>query len=143
MRRNFGRWNILPPEGSLLCEREKESSNNIFLHCNVVNKIWAIVMRWLEFSFNTPPNLFMHWECWSKEGTNKRFQRGLWIIWHATIQVIWQSRNNVIFQNEVIDLEAIMEDIKVLSWQWSLSRLEIPTCLYYEWTWNPNDCLLR
>lgn len=30
---------------------------------------------------------------------------------------------------------------KVLSWQWSLSRLKIATCLFYEWCWNPRFCL--
>ena len=127
-----------------VCEREEESSNHLFLQCNVVNKIWTMLARWLKFSFITPPNLSVHWECWSKEGTNKRTQRGLWIIWHATIWVIWQSKNHVIFQNEVIDAEAIMEDIKVLSQQCKLSTLEIPTCLYYEWTWRGSHlCSLK
>jgi hypothetical protein len=31
----------------------------------------------------------------------------------------------------------------VLSWKWSLSRLKLAPCLYYEWCWNPGDCLLR
>jgi len=40
-------------------------------------------------------------------------------------------------------MEDIVEEIKVLSWRWSLSMLNFLTYLYYEWCWNPKDCLLR
>jgi len=29
----------------------------------------------------------------------------------------------------------------MLLWKWSLSRLKIQPCLYYEWRWNPRWCL--
>jgi len=34
----------------------------------------------------------------------------------------------------VREVEDIMEEVKVISWRWSLTRLEnkIPTCLFYE-----------
>ncbi len=76
-KRNLARRNILPldiPTLCVLCAREEESSKHLFLHCNVTNNIWAKVMEWLEFSFITPPNLFIHWERWSKEGKNKKIR---------------------------------------------------------------------
>lgn len=27
----------------------------------------------------------------------------------------------------------------MLSWQWSLQRLKIPSCLFYEWSWDSRD----
>lgn len=45
-------------------------------------------------------------------------------------------------KKEPIDVESIVEDIKV-SWRWCWTKLEILTCLYHEWSWNPNECLLR
>jgi hypothetical protein len=38
---------------------------------------------------------------------------------------------------------ALVEEIKVVSWTWSLARLKLNTCLYYEWVWDPGECLLR
>ena len=37
----------------------------------------------------------------------------------------------------------LVEDIKVLSWRWCLTRLKILSCLFYEWSWNPRKCLAR
>lgn len=82
-RRNLERRNCLPPEVSplcVLCGRVEESANHLFLHCYFANMVWARVMCWLDFSFITPPNLFVHWACWSIEGSNKRIGKGLLII---------------------------------------------------------------
>jgi len=144
-RRNLARQNCLPSEAPtvcVLCGRAEESSKHLFLHCNVTNYVWRKVKRWLDFSFITP-NLFVHWECWSMEGRNKRIGKGLWLIWHTTIWVIWPSRNHMIFQNEAKEIDDLVEEIMVISWRRSLSRLNISTCLYYERSWEPQECLTR
>jgi len=145
-RSNLSRRNCLPPDMStlcVLCGSSKESTNHLFLHCDFSAIVWANVMRWLDFSFITPTNLFVHWECWSNEGRRKKIRKGLWIIWHATIWVIWQTRNHRIFQNETRHVDDLVAEIIVLSWRWSMSRLNMQTCLHYEWNWNPQECLLR
>lgn len=99
-RRNLARRNCLPPKESsrcVLCGIVEELANHLFLHCNFTMVVWSRVMNWLDFSFITPMNLFVHWACWSTEGRNKRIHKGLWIIWHATILAIWQARNHLIF----------------------------------------------
>jgi hypothetical protein len=55
--------------------------------------------------------------------------------------VVWKARNNRIFNNKIIGVDELVEQIKVLSWHWSLSRLKIATYLFYEWCWNPRFCL--
>jgi len=62
-RDNLVRRNCLPPEESTLCVfcgGTKESSKHLFLHCNFTTKVWERVTKWLDFSFITPPNLFVH-----------------------------------------------------------------------------------
>jgi hypothetical protein len=70
----------------------------------------------------------------------KWIRKGLWIIWHATI---WQARNHFIFRNEATHVEDLLAEIVVNSWRWSLSRINMQTCLFYEWNWNPQECLIR
>jgi len=51
----------------VMCDRGKESApSSFFFHCEVVSKVW------LEFNFITPPTLFVHLDCWSKEGRTKK-----------------------------------------------------------------------
>jgi len=65
---------------------------------------------------------------------------GVFLIWLASIWVIWKRRNEVIFNNGVVEIKDLVENIEVLAWYWSMSKL---SCLYYEWCSNPRDCLLR
>lgn len=102
-----------------------------------------MVCGWLEINFITPQTLFQHFECWSGEIGKKRLRKGYWLAWHASVWVIWEARNDRIFNNLTKILEEIVEDIKLVSWQWVLSRLKSPPCLFYEWSWNPKECLLR
>jgi hypothetical protein len=100
------------------------------------------VQCWLEVNVITPSNLFAHWRCWDGQLSNRKYlQRGMKIIWHAVIWVIWNCRNNIIFNNVGVDVEDAVENIKLLSWKWSLSRLKMHPCLFYEWQWNPKWCL--
>lgn len=120
-----------------------ETTTHIFLHCDVSRNIWMKLMDWLDFNFVMPPNLFIHWECWSGGATNKKIRKGLRMIWQAAIWVMWKARNNHIFNNVVTRWDEVVDEIKVVSWRWLLERFQGPSCLFYEWEWDPRYCLTR
>jgi len=137
---------VLPPEASLncvLCDGNMELINHLFIHCVFAQGVWEGLFSWLGFSFLSPPNLFIPWECWNDSTTNKRIRNGYRLIWHAAVWSIWWARNDRIFNNSLSNVEELVEAIKVLSWRWTLTRVKVPACLFYEWCWNPRDCLLR
>jgi len=100
-------------------------------------------MFWLDFSFITPPNLLIHWDCWGMEGYAKTVCKGLWLVWHTAISVIWHARNSKIFKNVTCGVDDMVEEVKVISWKWSLTRLKISTCMFYKLCWNPKECICR
>lgn len=100
-------------------------------------------MGWLDLNFIMPPNLFIHWECWSGGVMNKKIRKGLRMIWQAAIWSIWKARNDCVFNGRVTRWDEVAEDLKVLSWRWLLGRLNVTACVIYEWEWSPWDCLLR
>jgi len=143
---NLALRNVLSLEDSTLCvmcNGGEESSCHLFLHCNVAWGVWARLMVWVDCHFPTPPNLFVHWKCWSGRSSNKNTLRGLWLIWHTTIWILWKARNDKIFKDITREVDELVEEIKVLSWRWMLERMNIPVCLYYEWCWDPINCLGR
>jgi len=145
-RVNLAIRNILQPDSSLLCvlcENRVESATHLFLHCEVSSFIWREDLNWLEFNFITPHNLFTHFEGWNSEANSKRLKKGAWMIWHATIWMIWKERNVRIFTYDRKEAEEIVDEIKAISRFWALSRLRIASFLFYEWTWNPRECLNR
>jgi hypothetical protein len=130
----------LPPDTNslcVMCNEEEESTSHPFLHCKVSWKIWVNIQRWLDVNLITPANLFSHWQCWEGLMSNKKeLKRGFRIIWHATLWAIWKVRNN-----DGVDVPKVVEDIKMWAWKWSLARLKIQPCLFYEWCWDPKWCL--
>lgn len=145
-RVNLSTRHALPREVSLrcaLCDEALETSNHLFMHCRVARGVWLELFRWIDTSFIMPPSLFIHWFCWNVGASNKKVTNGFRLIWHAAIWMLWKARNDKIFKDTVCEVPNLVEGIKVLSWRWSLTRLKIPACLFYEWCWNPKDCLKR
>jgi len=49
----------------IFCSNCEETSVHLFLHCHVISQVWWEVMNWLQVNFITPPNLIIHFNCWS------------------------------------------------------------------------------
>jgi len=138
--------NALPPETSTLCvmcSGIEESTLHLFLHCEVASLVWLKLMLWIDCFFLIPHNLFVHWECWSQGGSNKKVRKGLGLICLTTVWVLWKAKNDKIFKVHIFEVDNLVEEVKVLSWKWLLSMTHTPPCLFFKWCWNPILCLAR
>ena len=145
-RANLEIRNCLPPDIGSNCVWSglvPETTSRIFRHCDMARYIWKKLMNWLDLNFIMPPNLVIHWECWSGGPLNKKIRKGMRMIWQATIWGISRARNDCIFNAGVTRWDEVVEEIKVLSWRWLLGRFKVPACMFYEWEWSPYDCLMR
>jgi hypothetical protein len=105
--------------------------------------VWYEVFKWLGVVIVMPPLLVSLAEVVRGAARNKKMRLGFLMIWHVSIWCIWKARNNTIFANGFLVPSELVEEIKVLSWKWSLARLKVKPCLFYEWCWDPGDCFLR
>jgi len=69
-------------------------------------------------------NIFVLLECFSWEARNKKSWREFRLIWHVTILVLWKTRDGRIFINFTKVVVEIFDEIKGVSWRWSLMRLK-------------------
>jgi hypothetical protein len=129
------------PWECLGCVGRLETSLHLFLHCPCAMKIWRDIFKWLGVEVVIPPSVESLFEVFRGLGRNSKIRKGYMLIWHVTLWVIWKARNNAIFSSGYFLPNVIVEEIKVLSWKWSLGRLRITPCLFYEWNWDPGECL--
>jgi hypothetical protein len=127
------------PWECLGCVGQVETSNHLFLHCPCAMQIWREVFSWLGVSIIIPPSLASLFEILRGSAKNSKIRNGFVMVWQATLWSIWKVRNNAIFSAGIFVPQAIVDDVKVLSWKWSLGRLKILPCLFYEWTWDPRN----
>jgi hypothetical protein len=125
------------------CVGTVESSTHLFLRCPSIISVWYEIFRWIGVVIVIPPSLSLLFEMVKGAAPIKKLRHGYLLIWHAAIWAIWKARNNVIFSEGVFIPREIVEDIKVLSWKWGLARLKNSPCLFYEWSWDPGECLAR
>jgi hypothetical protein len=130
------------PWECLGCVGKVENSSHLFLHCPSAMKIWCEVFSWLGVVIVIPPSISILFEVVRGSAKNDRIRKGFILIWHATLWSIWKARNSAIFSVGSFRPNVIVDEIKVLSWKWSLGRLKISPCLFYEWCWDPGICLL-
>jgi len=103
--------NVLSRETSVscvFCESERENASHIFLFYDATSRVWCFRIRLLEFTFIMSPNLFVHFECWTGIVTSEKLRNSYWIIWKATIWVIWNARNFRLFSNLVKEVDELV-----------------------------------
>jgi hypothetical protein len=130
------------PWECLDCVGKVETTSHLFLHCPCAMKIWSSIFNWLGVEIVIPHTISSLFEILRGVARNVKVRKGYLMIWHATLWSIWKARNSAIFSAGNFLPNAIVEDIKVLSWKWSLGRLRISPCLFYEWSWDPGAYLL-
>jgi hypothetical protein len=123
------------------CHGREEDAAHLFLFCDFVDLVWKKIFRWLGLVIVLPSTISSLFDCFIGAAGSKKVRRGFSLIWHAAVWAIWRSRNNAIFSNGVIDPGEVVDAVMLLSWRWGLSRHKIPTCLFYEWCWDPGLCL--
>jgi hypothetical protein len=141
MRRGIYRGDSLG--NCVACVGSLESASHLFLHCDFAYSIWLDIFRWLDVIVIMPGSLSSLFEYFIGLARSKKARKGFMLIWHTTLWQIWRSRNDVIFNNSLLNVAECVEGIKVLSWKWSAHKLKISPCLYYEWVWDPGDCFHR
>ena len=87
---------------------------SFILHRRVVALVWLKLMNWIEFNFIMPPNLFDNFDRWTNELRSSKLKKCYWLIWHVVLWEIWRVRNEIMFNNVVIDVEDTVDKIKSL-----------------------------
>ncbi|MCH82386.1 LINE-1 reverse transcriptase like, partial [Trifolium medium] len=113
----------------VLCDRKRETATHLFLHCECVVKIWYEITGWLGFNLIIPPSLAISFAMWATCVTNKKEKAGMCLIWNAFMWTVWKRRNDYVFNNVAVIVEEVVEQIKVVSWQWFIGRMAKGPCM--------------
>jgi len=113
---------------------------HLFWNSNFFDTLWVLVRDWLGF-FSVDPSFildhFVHYANWT-DGYEVWRSIMHW-IWFVCIWVIWQERNDWIFNNKEKSTNKLLDKVKV--YVIMAAKIVNAYVSYYGWWWCPFNCL--
>ncbi|GAU23785.1 hypothetical protein TSUD_26930 [Trifolium subterraneum] len=119
-----------------------EDINHLFFQCNVYGKLWQLVSKWIGGEFVCHGFLREHAVQFRDLGGDSKGSRVLsTIIWISVLCVIWKDRNVKIFQSVLVEVETLLEKVKLQTYWWLKSYYKLFDVDYSLWGLNPLCCI--
>jgi len=81
-----------------------ESTDHLFIRCNIFGSIWYLVCKWLDITSILPSTICEHFTQFINMAGMSRFTYSyLKVIWLACNWVLWKEMNNRVFKNMASD----------------------------------------
>lgn len=116
-----------------------ETTNHLFFRCELFSAVWYECLHWWGFQSPLFDSCKVHYFHFLGILLGSKEQRDIWeLVWYATIWVIWNARNELLFKEKQVVISELMEQIKLKTWLWVTAKSSYP---YASWFVNPGDCV--
>lgn len=125
-----------------LCNCAQESCAHLFILCPKVWEVWYAIYEWIGVSFVAHHDLVQNFMQFGALFRGKRSKHFKFLIWCATVWIIWLTRNRIVFQEGSFDRDKVIAHIKFISWSWCIMRKgPVHSLTFSDWQNNPRLCL--
>lgn len=124
-RFNLAHRGIIPSEASLCVSDcgSLETTQHLFLSCSAFSSLWPLVRNWLGFmgvDSNVLSDHFLQFVY--STGGGKATRSFLQLIWLLCAWVLWNERNNKLFNNVVTPMPRLLDKVKCMSLAWTKAK---------------------
>jgi len=96
-----------------------ESAQHLFLHCDIFAKIWLQVRFWIGVSGVDHYSLRTHFVQFTNcLGASRARRSFLQLLWLLSVWLVWNERNNRLFNNSHTPNVEFIEKVKFHSYWW-------------------------
>jgi hypothetical protein len=119
-----------------------ETAEHLFLSCSVSASLWQQVREWIGFDVVDSNNIsdhlvqFMH-----MAGGGRSIRSFMQLIWLLSTWVVWNDRNNRLFNNIVTPVPRLLDKVKLLSLGWLKAKNALFVYGTQMWWSSPLACL--
>jgi len=125
----------------VLCEAKEESYKHLFLECEYAQQVWSLCLKWLGFKLVQHNDLKDHFVSFHIPQVSSKQNLVLKGIWTAILRCIWDQRNSILFKQEVVDAEEILQMAQLKSWLWLKHKAAFHSHSFADWLLNPVICI--
>jgi len=124
------------------CEID-ESMSHLFLRCDVFISLWQLIRSWIGVSGVDPHNIGEHFTQFIHyTGHSKKHRSFLQLIWLLCIWLVWNERNNRLFNNTQTPVRQLMDKVKFHSLWWLKTNNVMFVYDSQRWWSDPLLCLV-
>jgi len=96
-----------------------ESAPHLFIHCATFSTLWHFIRCWIGMPGVDPLNIDDHFIMFTHfTGHSKAHQSFLQLIWLLCVWLVWNERNNKLYNNIQTTIEQLVEKVKFHSFWW-------------------------
>ncbi|XP_076883544.1 uncharacterized protein LOC143532362 [Bidens hawaiensis] len=110
-----------------------ECTEHVFTGCPFVSEVWQQVWRWCNIQaqviFHVSDLLGIHKSAMS----GQRQRETLYAVVLTTFWSVWRARNEVVFNHKEPSVQAIVEEVKVMSFLWIRNRATMGNMIWEAW----------
>jgi hypothetical protein len=100
-----------------------ETALHLFIHCNIFGALWQHIRRWLGIYGADPYNVHDHFLQFTNAlGTSRSRRSFMQLIWLLGVWILWNERNNRLFNNVQKSTFDLLEKVKLHSLWWLKAR---------------------
>jgi hypothetical protein len=119
-----------------------ESANHLFLHCDRFEVLWQHIRSWIGVHGVDPYDIIDHFLQFTHfTGPSKKRTSFLQLIWLLCVWVVWNDRNNRLFNNTQPTIDQLLEKIKFHSFWWLKANNVNYVYGSQRWWLDPMRCL--
>jgi hypothetical protein len=119
-----------------------ESADHLFISCSSYVPLWQQLRHWIGFVGADTNNVADHLVQFTHmAGVGKAKRSFLQLIWLLCAWVLWNERNNRLFNNVITDVPRLLDKIKSLSLAWLTAKKAMFVFGTQRWWSSPLACL--
>ncbi|AES69544.1 hypothetical protein MTR_3g031290 [Medicago truncatula] len=120
----------------------RETAQHLFLSCDAFSSLWPMVRNWLGIIGVDTNVLLDHFlQFVHLSGGGKAVRDFLQLIWLLCVWVLWNERNNRLFNNVVTSILRLLHKVKFMSLAWLKAKKVVFRFGTDRWCSSPFQCL--
>ena len=124
-----------------ICDDAIETEEHLFVDCRIARHTWINVLKWWRIPNTTFHCLQDVFQLADHLPVDAKFSRFFDAVIQTTIWSLWRFRNSVVFSQKKPSKDLLFNDIKILSFNWIVSRCKKPLLNWIEWFNHPCNAL--
>ncbi|KAK1416690.1 hypothetical protein QVD17_25805 [Tagetes erecta] len=120
-----------------MCFNHLETSNHVLLHCAFAAKVWYKVFEWCGLFGALGDDIRDRIDCHNIMIGSENMKEKVAVIVMASVWFIWLARNDFIFNSCPLNVDGVMEKIRVYTYLWLKYRANRLDVMWHRWFDRP------